>query len=537
MRTTLMIGLFLAAATACDKNDGTPKPAPSAEPAAVGTGTLSGAGAKAKPAADIPVTSSNPQAVEAYKLGLDQYLNGRVDEARDQFKKATGLDAKFVSALAMEGAATPGVDGVKKVADALGQAASLPEAERVHLELQQAFVIRDTAKAVEIAKKLTEVAPGAWVAHLLYGQALTGFGKREEAQPAYKKAMELEPTAGPAYNALAYNELILGKADDAVTHFKKYVELMPKEANAQDSLGEAHLMAGNYDEAEAAYKKALDLDPKFLIPWQGLGLVRLYKGDWAGAYEAFGQLRNAAPMVDEKGLALRDTMWGQLAQGKAAEAAKTLDAWDAEVAKAKDETAAVAATLSRVGFLIETKKEADGLKVLATLGDKLDKLEVPAPRKTAWQAYRRELQSLAEARLGKKADVDKTVAVLGELIGKSEDAEMKGIVAFAQGEAAVAKGDFKAAVDSFKACAVVDDYCTLERARAEDKVGDKAAATATREKLQKTHRRDGLAFFAWSKVAPAGAAAPATTAATAPAAATATAVPKPAPMMAPAPTK
>jgi hypothetical protein len=118
-----------------------------------------------------------------------------------------------------------------------------------------------------------------------------------------------------------------------------------------------------------------------------------------------------------------------------------------------------------------------------------------------WPAYRRELESIADARLGKKAEADKAVTALQDLIGKSEDAEMKGIVALAQGQAALAKGDPKAAVDAFAACAIVDDYCTWERAKAQDKSGDKAGATATREKLQKTHRRDGLSFYAWSKTA------------------------------------
>jgi tetratricopeptide (TPR) repeat protein len=517
MRTILTISLLLAVA-ACDKNDGAAKPAPTTEPVApVGSSTLSGAGAAAKPASEIPATTSNPQALEAYKLGFDQYINGHVDEAREQFKKADGLDAKFVTAQVMEGAATPGTDGAKKIADAVAQAAGLPEAERVHLQLEQAFVERNTAKAVELAKKLTDVVPGAWLAHFLYGRALTGFGKREEAQVAYKKATELEPTAGLPYNDMAYNELNLGKADEAVAHFKRYVELSPKEANAQDSLGEALLMAGKYDEAEGAYKKALDMNAKFLGAWQGLALVRFYNGNWAGAYEALGKLRDAAPTIDEKALALRDTMWGQLAQGKAADAAKTLDAWDAEVTKSKDDTAGVWASLNRAGMAIETKKEADALKVLTALGDKLDKLEVSATRKLVWQVYRRELETIADARLGKKAEADKAAQALQDLVGKSDDAEMKGIVALAQGEAAIAKGDPKAAVDAFAACAIVDDYCTWERAKAQDKAGDKAGATATREKLSKTHRRDGLSFYAWSKTAPATTAAPAPTNAPAPA--------------------
>ena len=517
MRTILTISLLLAA-VGCDKTDAN-KPAPNANATAatpVGTGTISSVGTAAKIASEIPVTSTNAQALEAYKLGFDEFLNAHGDEAREQFKKATALDAKFVTAMAMEGASTPGAEGLKKTADAIALGAALPEAERVHLQLHQAFAARDYVKSVELGKKLTEVAAGAWIAHLLYGRALTTFGKRDEAQVAFKRAAELDPTAGLPYNDMAYNELNTGKQDDAIAHFKRYTELSPKEANAQDSLGEALLMGGKYDEAEGAFKRAIDLNPKFLGAYDGLGLTRLYKGDWAGAFDAFGKMRDQSPMIDGKGSAFRDIVWGQVAQGKPAEAAKTLDAWDAEVAKSKDEAAGVIATLTRASVAIETKKEADGLKILATLGDKIEKIEAPAPRKIAWKSYLRVNELVAESRLGKKTDADKALAATQELLGKSEDADQKGLLALATGEAALAKGDAKAAVDAFAGCALLDDYCRLERAKAQDKSGDKTGAAATREQLQKTHRRDAVSFYAWSKVAPApasAATAPAPTAA------------------------
>jgi Flp pilus assembly protein TadD len=507
MKTILTISLLLAVA-ACEKTDGASKATPNASAGPVGSGTLSSVGAPAKPASELPVTTSNPQALEAYKLGFEAFNNAHADEARELFTKAVSLDPKFVTAIGMQGAATPGPDGVKLLADAVAQSSGLPEAERVHLQLAQAFAARDYAKAVDLGKKLTELVPGASAAHFLQGRALAAFGKREDALTAFKKASELDPTAGLPYNDLAYDELALGRPEDALAHFKKYAELSPREANAQDSLGEALLMNGNYDDAEAAYKRAIDLSSKFILSWEGLGMTRLYKGDWAGAYEAFGRLREASPTIEEKGTAFRDAAWGQLAQGKPADAMKTLDAWDAEVAKTKDTAAVVGATLSRAGILLESKHEADALKLLLTLTDKIDKGEAPLLRKVAWKSYARAVEIIAQARLGKTADAEKTLAAVLDLIGKSEEAEQKGLVAFVQGEAALAKGDAKAAADAFSACTATDDYCTWERAKALEKSGDKTAAAATRDRMLKTHRRDPLAFFVWSKSAPVAPVAP-----------------------------
>ena len=77
MRTIVAISLLLAVA-ACDKNEGAAKPAPSAAAATpVGSSTISGA--SAKPLSEIAVTTSSPEALEAYKLGFDQFINGHVE--------------------------------------------------------------------------------------------------------------------------------------------------------------------------------------------------------------------------------------------------------------------------------------------------------------------------------------------------------------------------------------------------------------------------------------------------------------------------
>ena len=505
MKTILTISLLLAVA-ACEKKDAAPKSGPNpGEPVPVGSGTLSSVGTPAKLASELPVTTSSPPALEAYKLGYEAFDNARIDEAREQFVKASSLDAKFVTAMGMQGAATPGAEGAKMLADAVAQSGALPEAERVHLQLQQALVTREYGKAVDLSKKLTELVPAASIAHSLHAGALAAIGRREDALVEYKKATELDPTAGPPMNGLAYAELQLGRHEEALTHFKKYAELLPREANAQDSLGEALLMSGSYDDAEAAYKRAIDLNAKAVLAWDGLGITRLYRGDWAGAYDAFGRLRDAAPTIDEKGTAYRDSAWGQLAQGKPADALKTLDAWDTEIAKSKDDSALVGASLARARILLESKREAEALKVLFVLGDKIEKSDAALARKVAWRSYAKATEIVADARLGKKPEAEKTLATVLDLIGKSEDTEQKGLVAFVQGEAALAQGDTKAAVDTFAACSPLDDYCAWERAKAQEKSGDKAAAAATREKMQKTHRRDALGFFVWSKSAPAAA--------------------------------
>jgi hypothetical protein len=229
-------------------------------------------------------------------------------------------------------------------------------------------------------------------------------------------------------------------------------------------------------------------------------MVRLYKGDYAKAYEAFGKQRDAALTIQEKGAAARNVAVAQLTQNKVADALKTIDAFDAEAVKAKAEEPTVWSTIDRASVLVEGGRPAEALKVLAPLSAKIDKLEAEALRKQRLHGYDFMGQALAHERLGKAADAEKARASTEEAVSKLTDAEARDIIASARGEALLSKGDAKGAAEAFKGCLATNDWCGLQRLKAQEKAGDKAAATATKDALRKVHRRDAWSFFAYSRV-------------------------------------
>ena len=496
-KMALMLGL-LCVVPACDKNEA-PKPAPATSAAPVGSSTVSSVSTSPK---EIPATTANKEALAALRLGEDMLDNARSDEAREQFKKALALDPSFLSASALLGVTTPGPDGDKMLAEAIAKGTSLPEAELLAMKIARAVHEQDQAKAAELAKKLTELVPGAWHAHFLRGRLLNQSGNGDAAAVSLKKAIEADPTAAVPYNDLGYVELYQGKYDDAIAHLRKYAEMRPKEPNPQDSLGEALLAAGKTDEAEAAFRKAVAIDPKFVGAWEGVGYARLYKGDFAGGFEAFGKQRDGATTFGAKALGYRGIAFGQLAQGKPAEAQKTFDAWQAEADKAKDDNAWVMSSVDRLFVLIDSGKAAEALALLPKVLERNARSSSPDTMKARRRGFALGAEALADARLAKKAEADKAAGALTELFGASDEVVMKGLAAFARGQAALAKGDAKAAVEAFKGCAPTDDYCTWERSKAEEKAADKAASTASREKLAKTQHRDPQSFYAWSVAQP-----------------------------------
>jgi tetratricopeptide (TPR) repeat protein len=498
MKTSaLLLGLFCAA-QACDKNEA-PKQGPTTTGAPVGASTVTSVTTSPK---EVPATTTSKEALAAYRRGEDAMDNMRYEAAREQFKKALSLDPTFISASAMLGATTPGPEGDKMLADAIAKSTSLPEAEQVAIKVARAAHEHDMPKAAELAAKLTELVPGAWHAHLVRGRVLHASGNLDAAMVSLKKAIEIEPTAAAAYNELGYVELAQGKTEEAITRLRKYAELRPDEPNPQDSLAEALLAAGKTGEAEAAFRKALEIDPKFVSAWDGLGYAKLYKGDFPGAYVAFRKQRDEAPTLADKESAYRGIAFGQLAQGKPAEALKTIDAWQAEADKAKNDEIGLHSSLYRLAVLIDAGKTAEALALVPKVLEKNDQSAAPEATKSRRRGFVLGAEALANARLGKKAEAEKAATTLTELFGASEDMKMKGLAAFAQGQAALAKGDPKAAVEAFKSCAPKDEYCAWERSKAEEKAGDRAAATASREKLAKTQHRDPFSFYVWSRVQP-----------------------------------
>lgn len=109
-------------------------------------------------------------------------------------------------------------------------------------------------------------------------------GRHEEAEAAYRKAIELDPKSVYAWTGLA---ILLkkhpGRYDESEAAYRKVIELDPKFAYPWTALGILlGKCLGRYEEAEAAYRKAIELDPKSVYPWYGLGRLL---GEHLGRYE------------------------------------------------------------------------------------------------------------------------------------------------------------------------------------------------------------------------------------------------------------
>lgn len=130
----------------------------------------------------------------------------------------------------------------------------------------------------------------------------------EEAERAYRTAIQIEPKSPEAYIALSFvlTQPIAGanlgdRYAEAETLARQTIKLDPKNAVAFDQLGVALELQGKIgDETSNAYKKAIDLDSSFALAYAHLGRLLRRKGltnESSAAYQTAIQLAADVPTM------------------------------------------------------------------------------------------------------------------------------------------------------------------------------------------------------------------------------------------------
>lgn len=111
------------------------------------------------------------------------------------------------------------------------------------------------------------------------GRELQRSGKFDDAERAYRLALEMEPGHLDARNGLAAVSVNRGDVDMALSILGNLAAAHPDQPHLQANLGHAHYLKGNYFDARVALEQAVSLDPtnertreKLLLVLQKLGV-------------------------------------------------------------------------------------------------------------------------------------------------------------------------------------------------------------------------------------------------------------------------
>ncbi len=271
------------------------------------------------------LVNKNPDnVVLQYERAMILVDASRIDDAEAALRKVVAAKTDFYDAQRMLGRIIidrAGSDRAK-IDDALShlQAAFKIYPDDLATGMAVAQILLNTGRWAESEKVLgtmLERAPDQRAINYLYGQALTKLGRGNESRQFYERAVEVDPTFGPAVQQLvdiyeaanefgkaaavlqpliaeepvnvelqrrqAYLYLRAGEAEKARAELKALVDADPKDTRSIFYLAEAYNDLEQYGEADKLYRKLLEAtpdDPDVLASY-GLSQIGQHKFDEA----------------------------------------------------------------------------------------------------------------------------------------------------------------------------------------------------------------------------------------------------------------
>lgn len=203
------------------------------------------------------------------RKGEARYYLGRINESRNQFKKAieqyktvtTGeylFDAQIRSAnlLAKLGKTDEAITQLKEMTDS-----SQSKSSMVRIYLARGEILKQADRnheAISIYNQALQIIPGN--IDLLYARGLTGesIGNIQMLESDMRTILITEPDNAHALNALGFTLADeTNRIDEAYELLQRAIEIKPEDPAIIDSYGWVNYRLGNYEEAIRLLKKAL----------------------------------------------------------------------------------------------------------------------------------------------------------------------------------------------------------------------------------------------------------------------------------------
>jgi tetratricopeptide (TPR) repeat protein len=197
-------------------------------------------------------------------IGTVHLDNGRAKEAVVFFRRALDIRPDFAAGQYNYALALRQLGDLARALEAMARARALEPGDPEIL-LEHASMLESAGRVEEARATVHEAAaraPGdAWV-QMIYGDVLTAErAARAEVLGAYRAAVRLEPTLGPARARLLRMLLPAGELEEAAAVTAMAVERAPEDASAWSDQAAVQHAGGDLQAALASLERSLNLDP------------------------------------------------------------------------------------------------------------------------------------------------------------------------------------------------------------------------------------------------------------------------------------
>ena len=317
------------------------------------------------------VTTTNLEAYQHYFRGQQFLVQLEMENAEQEFRKATELDPTF--ALAHYGRAYAlawfGSERAREpILKAVQYIDRAPEKEQLLIRAEKASSIdRDWTQSIAILKQLLDRHPDEKQALFIVGDLSYHRQDYLAAERYLRKVLELDPKFEPALQHLVWMYRDSGRHAEMLDQARRYVEIAPS-VEAYDSLTSAHALAGDLDSALDVAGRASTLFEDKIEPATQLVQIYLFRDDYeAAAAEAQKLLTRQRP-ASERRAGYRMLAFIHTYRGQYRAAHSTLDEAIELAADSNDPVSkghALALQASNAAWTRHAEKEARQLAAMA----------------------------------------------------------------------------------------------------------------------------------------------------------------------------
>lgn len=214
---------------------------------------------------EIPVTTSSPEALAQFNLGLELADNGYSKKAREYFAKAIELDPNFTSAYIYHSFSSGSAEEFKMDSDkALETMQKVSEGEKLLAKRNTTYIENDSEGRMIILNKLVELYPKSARAHRELGNEYSARNNYKMERAEFSKAIELSPKWASAQTDLGISYLFSEPKDfeKAEVIMAKVVQMIPDHAGSHINLGDCFRAQNKLEKARDSYAKAIELNPE-----------------------------------------------------------------------------------------------------------------------------------------------------------------------------------------------------------------------------------------------------------------------------------
>jgi tetratricopeptide (TPR) repeat protein len=140
------------------------------------------------------------------------------------------------------------------------------------------------------------------------GQALDAQHRTADAERAFRKAIDVEPTYWEAQKALGNFLLGHGRTSAAIATYRRVTELIPASPLGFNNLGAALELSGDFQGAAAAFERSLSLEPTSSA-YSNSGTMYYYLGRYADAARMYARATELSAQDHRWWGNLADALW------------------------------------------------------------------------------------------------------------------------------------------------------------------------------------------------------------------------------------